>query len=102
SGPPLVLWLEARGVRPGELRASLGVCFLALNLIGGAVLLGAVGLGRAISASTVALLLLFLGAGHVAGARIFRRLPEHGCRTLVLALVCAAGAASVAAGVASG
>jgi uncharacterized membrane protein YfcA len=102
SGPPLVLWLEARGLRPGELRATLSVCFLALDLIGGAVLLLAVGLGRAISPGTLALLLLVLAAGHLAGARVFRRLPADRFRTLVLGLVCAAGAASVAAGMASG
>jgi uncharacterized protein len=101
SGPPLVLWLEARGLPPGELRASLNVCFLALNLVGGAVLLVAGGLGRAISPGTLGLLLVVLTAGHLAGARAFRRLPAHRFRVLVLTLVCAAGAASLAAGTAS-
>ena len=35
SGPPIVLWLEALGLRPAELRASLAASFLALNLAGG-------------------------------------------------------------------
>ncbi|MFN2617388.1 MAG: TSUP family transporter [Thermoleophilaceae bacterium] len=99
SGPPLVLWLEARGVRPGELRAALAACFLALNLAGGALLLVAGGTGRAISPGTLGWLLVVLAAGHFAGARAFRRLPADRFRVVVLALVCAAGAASLAAGI---
>jgi uncharacterized membrane protein YfcA len=101
SGPPLVLWLEALGLRPGELRASLNVCFLALNLVGGGVLLVAGGLDRAISPGTLGLLLVVMTGGHLAGARAFRRLPADRFRVIVLALVCAAGAASLAAGIAS-
>ena len=41
SGPPIVLWLEARGMAPEEFRASLAASFLALNLAGGALLLTA-------------------------------------------------------------
>jgi uncharacterized membrane protein YfcA len=98
SGPPLVLWLEARGLRPDELRASLAACFLALNLSGVAVLLVAGGTGRAIAPGTLGLLLVALAAGHLAGARAFRRLPPDRFRVLVLALVCAAGVASLTAG----
>ena len=43
SGPPIVLWLEARGARPEEFRASLAASFLALNLTGGAMLIAAEG-----------------------------------------------------------
>ena len=43
SGPPLVLWLEAHGVRPAEFRATLAASFLALSIAGGAVLLVAEG-----------------------------------------------------------
>ena len=43
SGPPLVLWLTARGVRPEEFRASLAASFLVLNLAGGAILLAVEG-----------------------------------------------------------
>ncbi len=45
SGPPVVLWLEARGCAPEEFRATLAASFLALNLAGGAVLLAAEGAG---------------------------------------------------------
>jgi uncharacterized membrane protein YfcA len=99
SGPPLVLWLEARGVRPQEFRASLAASFLALNLVGGAVLLAAEGTG-AFDAGAVAVLLALVVAGYALGALAFRRLDRERFFTLVLALVAATGAASVLAGLA--
>ena len=97
SGPPLVLWLEARGVRPQEFRASLAASFLALNLVGGAVLLAAEGTG-AFDAGAVAVLLALVVAGYALGALAFRRLDRERFFTLVLALVAATGVASVLAG----
>ena len=99
SGPPLVLWLEARGVRPQEFRASLAASFLALNLVGGAVLLAAEGTG-AFDAGAVAVLLALVVAGYALGALAFRRLDRERFFTLVLALVAATGVASVLAGLA--
>jgi uncharacterized protein len=97
SGPPLVLWLEARGVRPEEFRASLAASFLALNLVGGVVLLAAEGTG-AFDAGAVAVLLALVVAGYVLGAVAFRRLDRERFFTLVLALVAVTGVASVLAG----
>jgi uncharacterized protein len=99
SGPPLVLWLEARGVRPEEFRASLAASFLALNLVGGVVLLAAEGTG-AFDAGAVAVLLALVVAGYALGALAFRRLDRERFFTLVLALVAATGVASVLAGLA--
>jgi uncharacterized membrane protein YfcA len=99
SGPPLVLWLEARGVRPEEFRASLAASFLALNLVGGLVLLAAEGTG-AFDAGAVAVLLALVVAGYALGALAFRRLDRERFFTLVLALVAATGVASVLAGLA--
>jgi uncharacterized protein len=101
SGPPIVLWLQAHGANPAELRASLAASFLALNLAGGAILIVA---GGADSIAPVAVLLPLLaltGAGHALGARLFRRLDERRFRSIVLALFALAGAASVGAGLAS-
>jgi uncharacterized protein len=98
SGPPVVLWLEARGARPEEFRASLAATFLALNLAGGALLLAAEG-SASVDAGTVAPLLGLVVAGYALGALAFRRLNRERFYTLVLALVAATGAASVAAGV---
>jgi uncharacterized membrane protein YfcA len=97
SGPPLVLWLEAHGVRPEEFRASLAASFLALNLAGGAVLLAAEGVG-ALDAGEVALLLALVVAGYALGALAFRSLDRERFFNLVLVLVALTGAASVVAG----
>ena len=99
SGPPLVLWLEARRVRPEEFRASLAASFLALNLVGGVVLLAAEGTG-AFDAGAVAVLLALVVAGYALGALAFRRLDRERFFALVLALVAATGVASVLAGLA--
>jgi uncharacterized protein len=99
SGPPLVLWLEARGVRPEEFRASLAASFLALNLVGGVVLLAAEGTG-AFDAGAVAVLLALVVAGYALGALAFRRLDRARFFKLVLVLVALTGVASVVAGLA--
>jgi uncharacterized membrane protein YfcA len=97
SGPPIVLWLEAHRVRPEEFRASLAASFLALNLIGGAVLLAAEGSG-ALEADVVLPLLGLVVAGYALGSVAFRRLDRERFFTAVLALVVFTGAASLAAG----
>jgi uncharacterized membrane protein YfcA len=100
SGPPLVLWFEAQGLPPREMRTSLSVCFLALNVAGAAALLAAAGTGSVASPVLVLPLLALVVLGHLVGARVFRRLDSRRFRALVLGLVVAAGAASLAAGVA--
>jgi uncharacterized protein len=97
SGPPIVLWLEAQRVRPEEFRASLAASFLALNLIGGAVLLAAEG-SSALDADVVLPLLGLVVAGYALGSVAFRRLDRERFFTVVLALVVCTGAASLAAG----
>jgi len=94
-----VLWLQARGVRPEDLRASLAFGFLVLNLAG-AVLVLAAGDSGALRAELVLPLLALVALGHVAGARVFRRLDAGRLRAAVLALVVATGIASAAAGLA--
>ena len=98
SGPPIVLWLEAHGVRPVEFRASLAASFLALNLTGGALLLAVEGSG-ALDAGVVAPLLGLVLVGYALGVVAFRRLPAERFSTAVLALVLATGVGSVLAGV---
>jgi uncharacterized protein len=99
SGPPLVLWLEAHGVRPEEFRASLAASFLALNLAGGVVLLAAEGI-EAFDVGEVALLFALVVAGYALGAVAFRRLDRERFFHLVLVLVALTGLASVVAGLA--
>jgi uncharacterized protein len=99
SGPPLVLWLTARGVRPEEFRTSLAASFLVLNLAGGIVLVAAEG-GGAFDGGAVALLLALVVAGYALGAVAFRRLDRELFFNIVLALVVLTGLASVVAGLA--
>lgn len=99
SGPPIVLWLQSQGVSPAELRASLAASFLGLA-VAGAALLAAAG----VLSTDIALVLPLLGVtavGHLLGARAFQRLDGRHCRLLVLLLVVAAGAASLATGIAA-
>ena len=98
SGPPLVLWLQSQGVAPAELRASLAASFLGLSLAGASLL--AAGGVLAIEPAIVLPLLAITAVGHMVGARVFRRLDPSRFRWAVLALVLAAGAASLVAGVA--
>jgi uncharacterized protein len=97
SGPPIVLWLEARGLRPAEVRASLAAAFLVLNLVGGVVVL-ATGGARAVDLGVLGPLLALVAAGHVLGALAFRRLDARAFSRIALALVALAGLASIAAG----
>jgi uncharacterized protein len=99
SGPPVVLWLEAREASPEEFRASLAATFLVLDLAGGALLLAAEG-SASIDAGRVGPLLALVVAGYALGAWAFRRLDRERFYTLVLALVACTGVASVVAGLA--
>jgi uncharacterized membrane protein YfcA len=99
SGPPIVLWLESRGLRPGELRTSLSAAFLVLNVAGGAALVAAGGARATPGLGLLLPLVALVATGHLAGAAVFRRLDAETFRMVVLALVVAAGVASAAAGV---
>jgi uncharacterized membrane protein YfcA len=100
SGPPLVLWLEARGLQPDEMRTSLAAAFLSLNVAGGAVVLATAGGGEGVAVDVLPPLLALTIAGHLAGLWVFRRIDPARFRALVLLTVAAAGVASVAAGLA--
>jgi uncharacterized membrane protein YfcA len=99
SGPPLVLWLEGRGVSAEEFRSSLAASFMAFNLAGGAVLFAWEGPG-ALSAGVAAPLLGLVLVGYLLGAAAFRRIERERFFVVVLLLVILTGVASVVAGVA--
>lgn len=99
SGPPVVLWLEARGVSPEEFRATLAASFFALNLAAVLLLLGVEGAGAFDAAVLLPLLGLVL-LGHGLGMIAFRRIDRERFFVAVLVLVAVTGAASVVAGLA--
>jgi uncharacterized membrane protein YfcA len=97
SGPPIVLWLEARGVGPSEFRASLAASFLALNLAGLVMLIATEG-SPTVDAGVVAPLLAVVLVGYALGTHVFRRLGSERFFGIALALVMCTGAASLVAG----
>lgn len=101
NGPPVAMWLEARGSDPGEMRATLAASFLMLNACGFAVLVAAHGAGDVADPGRLLPLVGAVIAGHVVGALAFRRIDAETFRRLVLGLVIAAGAASAVAGLLS-
>jgi uncharacterized membrane protein YfcA len=101
SGPPIVLWLRAQALSPGELRASLAGSFLVLNLAGAVALLLSRGAGELAGPGLLLPLLGLVAVGHAVGARAHARLDQARLRSVVLALVLAAGTASAVAGVVS-
>ena len=98
NGPPLVLWLEAHGLRPAELRATLAAAFVVLNVLGGAVVVGSERGEAALELGEVSVLLVCVVAGYAVGAVAFRRLDERRFAAIVLVLLVCSGLASIAAG----
>ena len=97
NGPPLLLWLLARGATPGEVRDTLAAAFVALNLAGLAVVGLATGALGVLDADLL-LLAPVAAAGWLAGRYAFRRLGPDRFRALGLGLAAVSGLASVAAG----
>lgn len=101
NGPPLVLWFQARGATPGQLRDTMAAAFLVLDVLGIAIL-GLLGQWRVdeLSAAFVIVLVAATAAGQLLGRVLFHRLDPNRFRAAGLALVLIAGTASVVAGVA--
>lgn len=97
NGPPLALWLFARGASPAEVRDTLAAGFLALNVLG-LLALAATGEGLSADAGYLALLVPATALGWLAGRPAFERLRGGGFRMASLLLVLAAGVASLLAG----
>jgi uncharacterized membrane protein YfcA len=99
SGPPLALWLAHRGYGPAQMRDSLGAAFLGLAIIGGLVLAPVLAAaGADIHWGALAAGLVCVIIGHAIGSRVFARLKGERFEPILLAVVTAAGLASVAAG----
>jgi uncharacterized membrane protein YfcA len=95
NGPPLVLWLERRRLSPADARRTISAVFLAVNVLGAAVLAL---LGRGAAGFRPVLLAGLLAgavAGHLAGVAVFRRLDPGRFRVAGLVLCAVAGLAAL-------
>ncbi len=98
NGPPIALWLAARGAGPAEIRDSLQVCFIVLGVLG-APLVGVLATGTP-DLLLVAGLLPLVALGHLLGRRAFGTVGDRRYALGLTALIVVAGVASVAAGLA--
>ncbi|HYM59200.1 MAG TPA: sulfite exporter TauE/SafE family protein [Solirubrobacteraceae bacterium] len=76
AGPPIVLYLLARGARPVETRDTLTVTFVGLSLIGAAALAVSGTSGAVPGAAALAALVPLTLLGHLAGRPVFAHLAE--------------------------
>jgi uncharacterized membrane protein YfcA len=98
NGPPMVVWLRAAGASFAQLRDTLAVVFLALNVL---AIPGVASQGGGVSSGAVAALGAGLLVGHVAGMRAGTRLESGRLEVALVALLVAAACASMAAGAAA-
>jgi uncharacterized membrane protein YfcA len=102
NGPPIALWLTHRGLGPAGVRDSLSATFLGLGLIGAVVLAPVLAAaGTEVDWAELAAALACVVAGHAVGRRAFARIDAARYEPLLLVVVTAAGAASIAAGLAA-
>jgi uncharacterized protein len=101
NGPPMALWFAHRGLGPAQIRDSLSAAFLGLGLIAAVVLAPVLATADDVEVDwpALAVALLFVVGGHAVGMRAFARIDARRYEPLLLAIVVAAGAASIVAGV---
>jgi uncharacterized membrane protein YfcA len=101
NGPPMALWFAHRGLGPAQIRDSLSAAFLGLGLIAAVVLAPVLATADDVEVDwpALAVALLFVVGGHAVGMRAFARIDARRYEPLLLAIVIAAGAASIVAGV---
>jgi uncharacterized membrane protein YfcA len=100
NGPPMALWFAHRGLGPAAIRDSLSAAFLGLGIIAAVVLAPVLAAADVeIDWGPLAAALLCVFVGHAIGRRAFARIDAARYEPLLLAIVVAAGAASIVAGV---
>jgi uncharacterized membrane protein YfcA len=100
NGPPIALWFAHRGLGPAQIRDSLSAAFLGLGIIAAAVLAPVLATADVeVDWAALAAALVCVVAGHAVGQRAFARIDAARYEPLLLAIVVAAGTASVVAGV---
>lgn len=95
NGPPMVVWLRARGADFARLRDTLAVVFLALNVL---AIPGVASQGGSVSAGALGAIGGGLLVGHAAGLQAGARLGSGRLEGALVALLVAAACASMAAG----
>jgi uncharacterized membrane protein YfcA len=90
SGPPVVILFTARQLAKDAFRVTIAAYFVAINLIGGGILLAGGAVGHRELTISAALTPAAL-VGTVIGNRIVRRLTAAGFRSLTLALLLLTG-----------
>jgi uncharacterized membrane protein YfcA len=100
NGPPIALWFAHRGLGPAAIRDSLSAAFLGLGIIAAVVLAPLLATADVeVDWGALAVALVCVVAGHAVGQRAFARIDGQRYEPLLLAIVVAAGAASLVAGV---
>lgn len=94
NGPPLVLWLQARGATLVELRHTLALVFLGLNLLALPTLAAG---GAHVDHAALGALLAGIGAGHVTGRTAARRAPLGALERATEVLLVVTGMAALTA-----
>lgn len=95
SGPPVVLYLQGRGLAPDEFRGTLAAFFLASSAIA-TVLFVAGGQVHGHTLAQVAIASGALAAGYAGGAMVYRRLTAAHFRGIVLLVLVASALLSLA------
>jgi uncharacterized membrane protein YfcA len=97
NGPPLALWLSARGLSPGHLRDSLSALFLGMGVIAALALIPVLHRAHP-AASQLAVGAIAVLIGHAIGSRVFSRLGSSRFQLAMLTIILATGLASLALG----
>ena len=97
NGPPLALWLQARGLAFTAIRDSLAVLFLGLDVITVLTLLPSYGRVH-IAAATTGYCLLGLLAGYLIGGRLHLRISTARLQRLLSLIILASGASALIVG----
>lgn len=95
NGPPLVIWLRARHATLTQLRDTLAIIFLALNL---AAIPSIAAHGGTIPAEILPALAAGLITGHTLGLQAHQRLPTRALDRALIAILITVASASIFAG----
>jgi uncharacterized membrane protein YfcA len=91
SGPPIILYLMARGASPGQTRDTLAVTFVGFSLLGAAVLAATGTRGAIPDPVLLGGLATLVVAGQLAGRRVFAWLSDERYDSALTAVLLAAG-----------